>query len=264
MDMMLVLGILASVFFVSLTLICFYREYINTKIFNIVFVIVDVIFYFIWNIGMYRHGWLENGFQTLGNISPMIFTVIPFTLIMNDKVKDYAFSAIAFLWVGMFIALFVSPEHSYLFNYKTEATLLYTGEALCHMLASLFGIYLILTGQVKAELRTLGKAAVFMYSVIGFGVMLNYFFHKSNFQMNPYGGYSIYFFDLFGTFEATLVAYLLGVLVVLILGLQFGFLLDRLCGKVQKERLTDEMQNHEVEHAENIPAGKDYKTEKTE
>ncbi|MBR2441529.1 MAG: hypothetical protein IKB20_00440 [Clostridia bacterium] len=255
MDMMLVLGILASVFFVSLTLICFYREHINTKIFNIVFVILDIVFYFIWNIGMYHQGWLEKGFQTLGNISPMIFTVIPLTVFMSDKVKEYAFSAIAFLWVGMFIALFISPEYSYVFNYKTAADIQRTGEALCHMLASLMGIYLILTGQVKTDWKSLGKAIVFMYSVIGFGVLLNFFFHKSNFQMDPYGGASIYFLDLFGTFEATFIAYLLGVMVVLFLGWQFGMLLEFLCVKVQKERLGDDMLNHDVVYADDIPVG---------
>lgn len=253
MDMMFVLGILASVFFVSLTLICFYREHINTKIFNVVFIIADLIFYFIWNIGMYRQGWLEKGFQTLGNISPMIFTVIPLTLFMSDKIREYAFSAIAFLWVGMFIALFVSPEHSYLFNYKTEATVVYTGEALCHMLASLFGIYLILTGQIKTDARALGKAIVFMYSVIGFGVFLNFFFHKANFQMDPYGGASIYFLDLFGSFEATFVAYLLGVMVVLIMGWQAGMAFEKLCVKVQKERLKEDALVHEVIHADDLP-----------
>jgi len=228
MDMMLVLGILAAIFFVSLTIICLYRETINTKIVNIIFIIADVIFYFVWNLGMHEKGWLDGGFVTLGNISPLIFTVIPLTLFMNDKVKEYAYSAIAFLWGGMFIALFVSPEYSYLFSYNTEATFLYTGEALCHMLASLFGIYLILTGQVKANTRSLLKAITFMYSIILYGVFLNYVFQKRHFGMDPYGDYAIYFIDIFGTFEATFIAYLLGVLVVLMLGLEVGYLLERM------------------------------------
>lgn len=230
MDMMFMLGVLASVFFVSLTIICFYREKINTKIFNIVFIVFDLIFYFIWNIGMYEHGWLENGFETLGNISPMIFTVIPLTILMKDSVREYAYSAIAFLWVGMFFALFISPEYTYLFSYNTDANILYTGEALCHMLASLFGIYLILTKQVKIGFKSWGKSIIFMYSVIGFGVFLNYFFHKGHFGMNPYGNYSIYFLDIFGSFEATLVAYLLGVLVVLTIGMQAGLGMSKLIG----------------------------------
>lgn len=254
MDMMLVLGILAAVFFVSLTLICFYKEHINTKIVNIVFIVLDVIFYFVWNVGMYRQGWLEKGFKTLENISPMIFTVIPLTLFMNEKTKEYALSAVAFLWIGMFFALFISPEHSYIFNFKREASVLYTGEALCHMLASLFGIYLILTGQVKTDIRNLLKSIVFMYSVICFGVILNYFFHKGNFGMNPYGDYAIYFIDIFGTFEATFVAYLLGVLVVLLAGWEFGILLNKLCIKIETERLGEGSLTHEVEHSDDIPA----------
>ena len=177
---------------------------------------------------MYEHGWLKDGFETLGNISPMIFTSIPLTIFMKDKVKEYVFAAIAFLWTGMFLALFISPEYTYLFSYKTDANLLYTGEALCHMLTSLFGIYLILTKQVQITVKNWVKSLVFMYSVIGFGVFLNYFFHRDNFGMNPYGGYSIYFLDLFGTFEATLIAYLLGVLVVLTIGMQFGYLMCKL------------------------------------
>ena len=228
MDMMLVLGILAAVFFVSLTLICLYRDSINTKIFNVIFVIMDLIFYFVWNLGMYEHGWLNDGFETLGNISPMIFTVIPLTLFMSEKTKQFAYSAIAFLWVGMFIALFISPEYVYIYDYRREASVLYTGEALCHMLASLFGIYLILTKQVKLNMQSWLRSIAFMYAVIFFGIFLNYFFHKRNFGMDPYGNYSIYFLDIFGTFETTLIAYLLGVLTVLTLGLEFGYLLDRI------------------------------------
>ena len=228
MDMMLVLGILAAVFFVSLTVICLYREQLNLRVWNAMFIIVDVIFYFVWNLGMYEHGWLKDGFETLGNISPMIFTVIPLTVFMNEKVKRYAFSAIAFLWAGMFLALFISPEYAYLYDYRTEASVLYTGEALCHMWASLFGIYLILTGQVKLNMQSWLRALAFMYSVIGFGVFLNVFFHRSNFGMDPYGDYGIYFLDIFGTFEATLLAYLLGVLAVLTIGLELGYLMEKL------------------------------------
>ena len=236
MDMMLVLGILAAVFLVSLTLISLYYDSLNTRVFNAMFLIVDVIFYFVWNLGMYERGWLDDGFETLGNISPMIFTVIPLTCFMNEKVKSYAYSAISLLWLGMFLALFISPEQAYLTSWHTEASVLYTGEALCHMWAALFGLYLILTEQVKLSFRTWVRAITFMYAVIGFGVFLNYFFHKSNFGMNPYGDYGIYFLDIFGTFEATLVAYLMGVLTVLTMGWGSAYLFKRMVYP-KKERM---------------------------
>ena len=235
MNMITMLGLLTIVYFCSLLLICLYKEHINVKIGNLIFVIVDVLFFFCWNYAGYQSGWLDEGYMTLGNISPFIFTIIPLTYIMKDTVKEFAFAAIAFLWFGMFIAMYVSPEYAYLVGFNHEANFLYSSEAACHMLASLFGIYLIITGQVRIEIKNIVKSIVFMYSVIGFGVFLNFMFHKSHFGMDPYGDYSIYMIDIFGSFEATLLAYLLGVFLVLLLGAQVGTLVERLARKQNKK-----------------------------
>ena len=40
--------------------------------------------------------------------------------------------------------------------------------------------------------------------------------------MNPYGQYGIYFIDIFGSFGATLIAYYVGVLLVLTIGWHVG------------------------------------------
>ena len=147
----------------------------------------------------------------------------------------------------MFVALFLSPEQAYLSKYYTEATMLYTGEALCHMWASLFGLYLILTRQVKLNFQTWLRSIAFMYSVIGFGVVLNFLFHKGFFGMDPYGEYSIYFIDIFGTFEATLVAYLLGILTVLTVGMEAGYLFDRMITPKQERLHLPDLEEEEKE-----------------
>ena len=247
MDMMLVLGILAAVFLVSLTLIALYHDTLNLRVFNAMFLIVDVIFYFVWNIGMYERGWLADGFETFENISPFIFTIIPLTCLMSERVKQYAYSAIALLWAGMFVALFISPEQAYLVSFYTEATVLYTGEALCHMWAALFGLYLIVTKQVELSFRTWLRAITFMYTVIGFGVLLNFCFHTSFFGMDPYGDYGIYFIDIFGTFETTLIAYLLGVLTVLNIGFGTGFLFERMLHSKQERMVLRKLDGQEQE-----------------
>ena len=243
MDMMLMLVILAAIYFTTLTLLCLYHEKLNTKICNATFIVLDVIFYFLWNVGMYESLWLDDIYDTLKNISPMIFTVIPLTCMMNEKVKSYAYSAIAFLWVGMFVALFLSPQNHYVSSFDTEANLVYTGEALCHMLASLFGIYLILTKQVKLDFGAWCKALTFLYIIIWWGVLENVVFHLDHFGMDPYGDYGIYFIDIFNSFGATLVAYLVGVLLVVTLGMQFGQMLHRLVRPKQAELVS--LKDHE-------------------
>ena len=153
MDMTVVLGIFTLIFFVTLSLMCFYRTKINVKLCNILFIIADFLAYSCWNYAAYQKGWLDEGWMTLGNISPLMFTVILLTPFMNDKIRDYAFSAIAALSVGMFLAMLISPEHDYIFNYNTEATFIYTTEAVCHMVCSLYGIYLVLSHQVKPDFK---------------------------------------------------------------------------------------------------------------
>jgi len=228
MDMMQMVGIMVACYFITLILLCVYRNTINIKIANIAFVIVDLVFFFGWNYAVYQYGGLDDGFMTLDNISQMTMTLIPLTLFMSDKVRDYCNSAIAFLWLGMFVALLFSPQYAYIFRYKLDATLKYSAETACHLLASLYGIYLIISGQVKCGFKSWKRALICLYSIVGFGVFLNFVFHKSHFGMDPYGNYSIYMIDIFGSFETTFVAYILGILLVITLGMQVGGLLNKL------------------------------------
>ena len=103
---------------------------------------------------------------------------------------------------------------------------MHISEAACHLVMALYGFYLILTEKVKLTWENFGKAIVFVYTSIGFGVFLNWCFHLSNFGMDMYGNYSIYFLDIFGSFEVTFVAYLLGVLAVITMGFLVGIFLD--------------------------------------
>ena len=228
MNMMQMVGLMVACYFITLTLLCIYRKVINVKVGNIVFILVDLVFFLAWNYAAYLRGWLSSGYMTLGNISPFIMTLIPLTVFMSERVRGYCNSAIAFLWLGMFIALIFSPQHAYIFSYNIEASFIYTSEAACHLLASLYGVYLMITGQVKCDFRNWKRSIICMYSVIGFGVVLNYIFHTHNFGMDPYGGASIYMIDIFHSFKATFVAYLLGVLLVLTIGMQVGYLFNKL------------------------------------
>ena len=232
MDMMFVLGILTIIFFTSLIIMCFYRTKINVKLWNIIFVIADFLAYSCWSYASYQHGWLDDGWMTLDNISPLMFTVILLCPFMNEKVRSYAYSAIAFLNFGMLVAMYVSPEYTYLYSYAREASFLYTSEAVCHMLCSLFGIYLVLSNQVKADFKHWVKSITFLLPIITFGVILNYIYHKSHFGMDPYGHASIYMIDIFGSYEATLVAYYFGVVMVLTVGMQAVGLIDKITDRL--------------------------------
>ena len=227
MNMIVMVGIFLLIFFTSVVVMCHYRDKMDPKVWNPAFVIADIIVYFCWTYAGYERGWIDEGWMTLENISPMLCTVVLLTPIMNDKVKQAAYDTIALFTVGLFIALMVSPEHAYLAQYKIEANFLYTSEAACHLVVATFGAYLVLSGQVKPGLKSWKRTLIFTYSIIGTGVILNYIFHKTFFGMNPYGSSSIYMIDLFASHEATLLAYLFGVLIVITVGMQVMYGLNR-------------------------------------
>lgn len=226
MHMMQMLGGLTLVVCVALFLMCFFREKLKHPIVNPLFLVVCAVFFFCWNYAAYERGWLEDGFMTLENISPFICTVILFTPFLSEKIKDFANCAIAFLGFGMLLALYISPGASYFLNHNLTANFMHISEAACHLVMALYGFYLILVGKVKLTWKNFGKSTVFVYTSIGFGVFLNWCFHLANFGMNMYGDYSIYFLDIFGSFEVTFIAYLLGVLGTLIMGFLVGIFLD--------------------------------------
>ena len=227
MNMMLMLGILAVVFFAAMILMSCYRDKLDHEIINRLFILVNTVFLFAWTYAGYELGWLKDGFMTLENISPYISTVISASVFLNKKVKSYAYAAIAFLALGMFLAMFISPGHEALFNYRTEVRFIHVTEAACHLIMSLYGFYLILSGRVKLKLSSFGRSVVFMLVSVFYGVFLNWCFHLGNFGMNMYGGYSIYFLDIFDSFAATFAAYLFGIVLVLTLGFVAGMGLDK-------------------------------------
>ena len=240
MDMTVVLGIFTFFFFVTLFLMCFYRSKINVRLCNVLFIIADFVAFSCWNYSYYMKGWLDGGWLTLGNISPLMFTLILLTPFMNERVRENTYSALACLSVGMFFAMLISPEHDYIFNFNTEASFELTSEALSHMVCSLFGIYLVLSHQVKADFKHWAKSIRFVLSIITFGVIINFIYHKNNFGMDPYGTPRIYMLDIFGSFWATLAAYYFGVVLVLTLGYQVTSGLERATAKFFDHQQSEE------------------------
>ena len=247
MHIMQMLGGLTLVLCVALFLMCFFREKLKHPIVNPLFIIACAFFFFCWNYAAYERGWLEDGFMTLENVSPFICTVILFTPFLNEKIKEFAHCAIAFLGFGMLLALYISPGASYFLDHNHTATFMHISEAACHLVMALYGFYLILVGKVKLTWENFGKSTVFVYTSIGFGVFLNWCFHLANFGMNMYGDYSIYFLDIFGSFEVTFVAYLIGVLGTLILGFLAGIFLDWFSRPKEVEKEEEQKGEEEAE-----------------
>lgn len=232
MTMMAMVALLILIYFTSVALIIFYFYKVDPKYGNLFFVILNVVFFLAFYINNYKNSPNNFSYMTLDNISPFTFTTLPFIYIMHNKIKGYYLSAVAFLCIGMFCAMLITPQYSYLFNFNNTASFSYALDAFCHLNCSLFGIYLIASGQIKLTFKNLKKATIFMYCVVIIVVILNFLFHTNNFGMNPYGGYSIYMFNFFEEYWATLLAYFIGIFVVLCLGFGINYATHKFSGNL--------------------------------
>ena len=221
---------LISIYFATMIFMMTFLERSNKRIGNAIFIIVNIVAFLGLYLCLYTPEKHNFRFKIFDQISPFTFTIMPTLLLFKSKICEFIKSAIAFLSVGMIIAMLISPQYAYLFNFTTMAGGDYFFDALAHLNCSLFGMYLVLTGQVKLTYKNFVRAVIFMYSVITFGVILNYLFGTNFFGMCPYGGYSIYMFNLFEEYWATLLAYYLGVMLVLYLGFEFNLVLNKLGG----------------------------------
>ena len=220
-------GVLIAIYFITITVIMAFLKEKSEKDISWIFLTVNFITFVGLNIFYFQKDG-ELSFLTFDNISPFTFTFMIFIGLFKDKLA-YAFKcAIAFLSVGMIIAMMITPQYAYIYSFVEEARIDYLLDALGHLNCSLFGIYLVASGKVKLTMKNFSTAAVFMYTVITGVVITNALFHKNFFGMCPYGGYSIYMFNLFEEYWATLLAYYLGVLGVLYLGFGFNYALNRL------------------------------------
>lgn len=235
MNMIMMLIIFTVFAFASIIMMCLFKGKMPPKIWNAAFIVADLVVFFCWNYAGFERGWLDEGWMTLENISPLCCTLVPLTLVLSDKVRQYVYDFIAFLSVGLFAAMLISPEFAYFFNYDIEANFLYASEAACHLVCCLFGVYLVLSGQVKPEFKSWVRSLVCCFSIVGFGVFLNFVFHKTHFGMNPYGESTIYMLDIFDTHWQTLLAYSMGVILVLTVGMQVMRFLDVTTDLLHKE-----------------------------
>ena len=175
MPMLTMLLVCVSVYFTLLIVILIFNKYMNPKVTNLVFIIINVLLFVAYYINeFYRNGRFIS--LTFDQISPFTFTTLPLSYLFSKKIRDAQFSAVAFLSLGMFVAMMISPQHAFLVSFRSDATMLFVLDTLLHLNCSLFGIYLIASGQVLLNFKSIKRAYIYMYSVIAFVIIMNFTF----------------------------------------------------------------------------------------
>ena len=253
MPMMMMVLIFVCMYFACFFVLLVFNKYMNPKNTIIIFTIINtVLFIANWINEFNRKGTLE--FLVFDQISPLMFTMLPLSFLFKEKLQNVIFKTSALLSLGMFVAMLISPQEAYLGSNHKDASLLYFFDMLLHLNFSLFGTYLFLSGIVKLDFKGIVQSALFLYSVISFAIICNFLFHKNYFGMGYYSNYGIYMIRIFESYWSTLIVYILGIFLVLMLGFEYLLLLKKISNSDNAKILISPCENEQV--AQNVDTKK--------
>lgn len=161
------------------------------------------------------------------NVSPFCFFMIPLVAILPRGAKRHVHLLISLLTVGMFLSTVLGFVYNAAINYKFHPHFLL--DYVAHFSLSLFGIYLVRSGQVKPSPKGALKSGAIIFSAAGFMLTVNLIFDTSFFGLSLRGKHNIYNNVLTDSSIASALIYFAGLFIVLLL----GYLV---CSVAKKER----------------------------
>ena len=187
---------------------------------NIVFPFVIFLPYLYVVIAMYLdvgfHDWNFQNTLPTANVSPFTFCLTLLTLVMPKKAKECVYTLIALLSLGVFVAGLLTCVSNAARDYAFHWTI--TLDSVAHVLLSLFGVYLVKSGQVRLEPRKCLFSGLLIVGVAVVMLALNLIFHTAFFGLSLYGEHNIYNMVLVENGYLSAGVYFVGLCAVLTVG----------------------------------------------
>lgn len=166
------------------------------------------------DVGFYD--WNFQNLMPVANVSPFMFATAPLFLLAPKRVRGYGFLLISLLSVGMFLSGVFGCVYNAVIHYKFHFHFLL--DYIAHFALSLFGIYLIRTGQARFTRRGFFVSSAMIFGVALVMLLLNLIFDTSFFGLSLNGKHNIYNVVLVGNSYLSALIYFIGLMAVLLLG----------------------------------------------
>lgn len=160
------------------------------------------------------------------NVSPFMYCLTLLTVVMPKKAKEYVFTLIALLSLGLFGAGMLTCISNAMRDYAFHWMIFL--DAFAHVALSWFGIYLVKSGQAKLEIVHSLISGCMIVCVAVLMLILNLIFRTSFFGLNLYGDHNIYNMVIFTNGYVSALMYFIGLCAVLVLGYFYQKLLKKL------------------------------------
>ena len=218
MKYLIVFAVLLAIYIVGVLLAKYLAKYKNVV--NVLFVIaifmsyLYIVRYMYYDVG--PDDWNFRNTMPTSNVSPFMFCLTPFILIMPKTIRKYLMTLVVLLSLGMVVAGLGGALGFVARNYKFHWHI--TMDCLAHVLISLWGVYLLKSGQVELTPKKAIRAGAIIVSVALIMLVLNLIYHKAFFGLSLYGEHNIYNVRFFESGVVSTIAYFLGLGFVLCSG----------------------------------------------
>ena len=218
MKYLIVFAVLLAIYIVGVLLSKYLAKYKNVV--NILFVIAIFTSYFYVVRYMYYdvgpEDWNFKNTLPTANVSPFMFCLTPIILVMPKAIRKYLMTLVVLLSLGMVVAGLGGALGFVARNYKFHWHI--TMDCFAHILLSLWGVYLLKSGQVELTPQKALRGGAIIVSVALIMLVLNLIYHKAFFGLSLYGEHNIYNIRLFENGVVSIIIYFLGRGVVLCAG----------------------------------------------
>ena len=209
--------IMLSIFFLILL---FAKRMDRVNIVNFIFTVCIFVPYLIRIIMIgYDVGWTDwNFLNTLptANVSPFMFFMVPFLLVMPEKIKKRIYLLVAMTCVGMFAACVLDCIRLTMVHYRLNW--LFICDQFCHMALAAWGVYLVKSNQVNVGFCSCLKSGSILVGVALFMLGVNIIFETSFFGLSLKGKHNIYLMVLVDNSYLSAPIYFAGLISVLAMG----------------------------------------------
>lgn len=203
----------------------------NTKRWNLVFTATVFVPYVVHGIIVYLSvGFYDWNFQNLlptANVSPFMFCLTLLILLLPKRARGHFHLLISLLTVGMFFSSVLGCVYNTVIHYKFHIH--FVLDYLSHFALSLFGVYLVRSGQAKPACRASLHSSAIIFGVAFFMMGLNLIFDTAFFGLSLAGKHNIYNNVLVESSYLSAGIYLSALAVVLALG--YGY--SRICARIK-------------------------------
>ena len=201
----------------------------NCRTVNTVFFLLTTLIYWVYVLmaylqvgskSIYFHGVLATA-----NVSPFMFTVLPIIYFSRGKLKEHLYLLISLLSVGMFFSPIFNAI-SYAVSgvpFHVLPVLDYVG----HLSLSLWGIYLVRSGQVTLNPKKALTSGLVIVGVADIMLVLNLIFDTAFFGLSLKGKHNIYGNVLTENSYLSAIIYFAGLAVILLLGYASARLIEK-------------------------------------